>query len=49
VVPTGLADGLPTGVQVVAPWHRDDLCLDAADAVEAHRGTLAEQLWRRIA
>jgi len=49
VVPTGLADGLPTGVQLVAPWHREDLCLDAASAVEAHRGTLAGQLWRRMA
>jgi amidase len=49
VVPTGLAGGLPTGVQLVAPWLRDDLCLDAAGAVEAQRGTLAEQLWRRIA
>ena len=46
-VPTGLGDGLPTGVQLVSAWHRDELCLDAAAAVEAHRGTLAEELWRR--
>jgi amidase len=49
VVPTGLADGLPTGVQLVASWHREDLCLDAAHAVEAHLGTLGEQLWQRMA
>ena len=49
VVPTGLGDGLPTGVQLVSGWHRDDLCLAAAEAVEAHRGTLAAQLWRRMA
>jgi amidase len=46
-VPTGLGDGLPTGVQLVSAWHREDLCLDAAAAVEAHRGTLAGELWDR--
>jgi amidase len=46
VVPTGLVDGLPTGVQLVAPAHREDLCLAAAAAVEACLGTLGEQLWR---
>ena len=34
-VPTGVVDGLPTGVQVVAPRWREDLALDAAEAVEA--------------
>jgi amidase len=34
-VPTGVADGLPTGVQVVAPRWREDLALDAAEAIEA--------------
>jgi amidase len=47
VVPTGLGDGLPTGVQLVAPAHREDLCLTAAAAIEASLGTLVEQLWRR--
>jgi amidase len=47
VVPTGLVDGLPTGVQLVAAAHREDLCLAAAGAVEACLGTLAEQLWHR--
>ena len=47
VVPTGLVDGLPTGVQLVAAAHREDLCLAAAAAVEASLGTLAEQLWQR--
>ena len=46
-VPTGLGDGLPTGVQIVAGAHREDLCLAAAGAVEARLGTLIEQLWRR--
>jgi len=49
VVPTGLDDGLPTGVQLVAGWNREDLCLDAAAAVEARCGTLGERLWRHLA
>ena len=39
-VPTGQADGLPTGVQVVANRFREDLCLDAAEAIEARLGTI---------
>ena len=38
---------LPTGVQIVAGAHRDDLCLAAAAAIEARLGTLIEQLWQR--
>jgi amidase len=34
-VPTGLYRGLPTGVQVVAEWFREDLCFDAGAAIEA--------------
>ncbi len=34
-VPTGVVDGLPTGVQVVTPRWREDLALDAAEAIEA--------------
>jgi amidase len=48
VVPTGLGDGLPAGVQLVAAWHHDDRCLDAAAAVEAHLGSLVDQLWLRM-
>ena len=33
-VPTGLADGLPVGVQIVGPRFREDLCLAAAEAIE---------------
>ncbi len=35
-VPTGLADGTPVGVQIISPRFREDLCLDAAEIVEAH-------------
>lgn len=34
-VPTGIAGGVPVGVQVVAPRFREDLCLDAGEAIEA--------------
>lgn len=33
-VPTGVADGLPTGVQITAGRFREDLCLEAATAIE---------------
>jgi len=34
-VPTGVAEGLPVGVQIVGPRFREDLVLDAAEALEA--------------
>jgi amidase len=33
-VPTGLAGGLPMGVQIMGPRFREDLVLDAAEAIE---------------
>ncbi|MEY2454119.1 MAG: amidase [Acidimicrobiaceae bacterium] len=39
-VPTGIVDGMPTGVQVVGRWFRDDLCLDGAEAIESALGTI---------
>ncbi|MFC5154359.1 amidase family protein [Streptomyces amakusaensis] len=39
-VPTGLADGLPAGVQIIGRAFREDLCLDAAQAVEDRLGVL---------
>ena len=38
-VPTGVTDGLPVGVQVIAPRLREDICLEVAAAVEDHLGT----------
>lgn len=35
-LPAGLVDGLPVGLQVLAPHHRDDLLLDVALAAERH-------------
>ncbi|MFE3944198.1 amidase [Streptomyces sp. NPDC059118] len=40
-VPTGVAEGLPTGVQIVGRAFREDLCLDAAQAIEDRLGVLA--------
>jgi amidase len=33
-VPTGVANGLPVGVQLIAGRYREDLCLEAAEAIE---------------
>ena len=40
-VPTGVADGLPTGVQVYAERWREDLCLEGAAVIEAACGRIA--------
>jgi len=46
-VPTGLHDGVPIGVQIIAPRFREDLCLDAAQAIENAVGVLAFRLFER--
>jgi amidase len=37
-VPTGVVEGLATGVQILAPRFREDLCLAAGEAIEARAG-----------
>jgi amidase len=37
-VPTGVADGLPVGVQLLGPRFREDLLFDAAEVIEARAG-----------
>lgn len=37
-VPTGIVDGLPTGVSLLAARFREDLCLAAGEAIEARAG-----------
>ena len=39
-LPVGLADGLPQAVQLIGPRYREDLCLDAAAALEDQVGIL---------
>jgi amidase len=38
-IPTHIAGGLPQGVQIIASFYREDLCLEAAEAIEARLGT----------
>lgn len=47
VVPVGLVDEHPVGVQIVTSRYREDVCLDAAAAIEQRSGTLIQQLWAR--
>lgn len=47
VVPVGLAGRNPVGVQLIASRYREDLCLDAAAAIEAKVGIMAKRLWER--
>jgi len=39
-VPTGIANGLATGVQIIGDLFREDLCLRAASVVEEAVGVL---------
>jgi amidase len=39
-LPVGIGDGLPQAVQVIGPRYRQDLCLDAAAAIEERLGII---------
>jgi len=39
-VPVGVVDGLPRAVQVIGPRYREDICLDAAAALENRLGVI---------
>jgi len=39
-LPVGIGDGLPQSVQVIGPRYREDLCLDAAAAIEERLGII---------
>jgi len=47
VTPTGLNEGRPIGVQLIASRYREDVALTAAAAIGDRVGKLAEQLWAR--
>ena len=47
VVPIGFADERPAGVQIVGRRFREDLILDAMEAIEANVGILSHGLWER--
>jgi len=46
-VPANYNDGLPVGVQIVGQRFREDLILDACEAIEARAGVMAQQLFAR--
>ena len=46
-VPADYNDGLPVGVQIIGRRFREDLILDACEAVEQRVGVMAEQLFKR--
>lgn len=39
-LPVGIGGGLPQAVQVISPRYREDLCLDAAEAIEDRLGII---------
>lgn len=47
VLPIGLVEGLPAGVQFVGRRFTEPIVLDAMEAVEARVGSLLPQLWGR--
>jgi amidase len=47
VLPIGLVEGLPAGIQIVGRRFREDTILDAMTVVEGHVGVLARTLWGR--
>lgn len=48
-IPANYNDGLPVGVQIVGPRFREDLILDACEAIETRVGVMAEKLFAREA
>ena len=47
VVPIGLVENLPAGIQIVGRRFREDLILDAMEVVEGQVGVMAKTLWAR--
>jgi amidase len=48
VIPMGLHEGVPYGLQIVGQRFREDLCMEAAEIVERNVGNLSEQLWDKF-
>ena len=46
-VPANYNDGLPVGIQIVGKRFREDMVLDACEAVEQRVGVMAEKLFER--
>jgi amidase len=39
-LPVGIQEGLPQAAQMIGPRYREDMCLDAAAAIEGQVGTI---------
>jgi amidase len=46
MVPIALHEGVPHGVQIVGQRFREDICLDAAEAIQRQVGIMPEKLWQ---
>jgi len=46
-VPVNLIDDLPSGVQLIGQKWREDLILDAMEAIENATGVMTHQLWEK--
>lgn len=46
-IPANYNDGLPVGVQIVGQRFREDLILEACEAIEERVGAMAHKLWAR--
>ena len=49
VVPVSIHKGRPIGVQLIAGRYREDLALNAAEAIEKRAGMLVRHLWEKMA
>jgi len=47
VVPVGFVENLPAAVQIIGRRFREDLILDAMEAIEREAGVLSHKLWER--
>ena len=47
VVPTGLVNDLPAGVQIIGRRFREYLILNAMQVIEDQTGVLTKELWAR--
>ena len=46
-VPASFNDGLPIGVQIIGRRFREDIILDACEAIESRVGVMAKELFER--
>ena len=46
-IPANYNNGLPVGIQIVGRRFREDMVLDACEAVEQRVGVMAERLFER--